>query len=180
MHLRSIRLYAAAALVSGLALLAASAICRVPGNFDPYGVWVGGVTPARSSGTGAQTYAFTFNDSSGWQDLGVMNILINDALDGNRACYLAYTRADNVLYLVNDGALSPGLVLNGAGSLSNSQCTVTGAGSSASGSGNTLTLTLNMSFPSAFAGNRIVYAAARSNGDALNSGWQAVGSRTVQ
>jgi hypothetical protein len=37
-----------------------------------------------------------------------------------------------------------------------------------------------MTFPSSFAGNRIVYAAARSNGDALNSGWQAVGSRTMQ
>jgi hypothetical protein len=48
------------------------------------------------------------------------------------------------------------------------------------GSGNALTLTLNMNFPPAFAGNRIVYAAARSNGDALNSGWQAVGTRTMQ
>ncbi|MBZ5523893.1 MAG: LamG domain-containing protein [Acidobacteriia bacterium] len=156
--------------------------CSVPGNVTPFGVWVGGVTPTRSSGTGAQTYAFTFNDSSGWQDLGVMNVLINNALNGNQSCYLAYSRQYNVLYLVNDAgtALLAGLVLNGSGSVSNSQCTVTGAGSSASGSGNTLTLTLNMSFPSAFAGNRIVYAAARSNGDALNSGWQAIGSRTVQ
>lgn len=47
-------------------------------------------------------------------------------------------------------------------------------------SGNTLTLTLDLTFPSSFAGNRIVYAAARSNNDTLNSGWQAVGSRTVQ
>ena len=31
-----------------------------------------------------------------------------------------------------------------------------------------------------FAGNRLIYAAARSNGDVFNSGWQAVGSRTVQ
>jgi len=83
---------------------------------------------------------------------------------------------------VNDAgtALLPGLTLNGAGSVNNSQCTVTGAGSLASGSGNTLTLTLNLSFLPAFAGNRVIYAAARSNGDALNSGWQAVGSRTVQ
>jgi outer membrane protein TolC len=105
-------------------------------------------------------------------------ILINDALNGNNACYLAYSRAYNTLYLVNDAgtALLPGLTLNGSGTLSNSQCTITGAGSSANGGGNTLTLALNMTFPSGFAGNRIIYMAARSNGDALNSGWQAAGS----
>jgi len=143
---------------------------------------VGGVTPARSSGSGGGTLTFTFTDTKGWQDLGIVNVLINDFLNGNQACYLAYSRAYNTLYLVNDAgtALLPGLTLNGAGSVNNSQCTVTGAGSLASGSGNTLTLTLNLSFLPAFAGNRVIYAAARSNGDALNSGWQAVGSRTVQ
>jgi hypothetical protein len=155
--------------------------CGVPGN-TPIGPAVGGVTPARSSGTGGGTFVFMFTDTNGWQDLGVMNILINNALDGRQACYLAYSRQYNVLYLVNDAGngLLPGLTLSGSGTLGNSQCTVTGAGSSASGSGNTLTLTLNMTFPSSFAGNRIVYAAARSNGDVLNSGWQSVGSLTVQ
>ena len=71
-------------------------------------------------------------------------------------------------------------MLAGSGSVGNSQCAVTGAGSSASGAGNTLTLTLNLSFPSSFAGNRLIYLAARINGDVLNSGWQAVGSRTMQ
>jgi hypothetical protein len=153
----------------------------VPGN-NPTGPAVGGVNPARSSGTGGGAFTFTFTDTNGWQDLGVVNILVNDALNGNNACYLAYSRAYNTLYLVNDSgtALLPGLTLNGAGGLGNSQCTITGAGSSASGAGNTLTLTLNMSFTSGFAGNRIIYMAARSNGDALNSGWQAAGSRTVQ
>jgi len=151
----------------------------IPGA-SPTGPAVGGVAPARSSGSGG-TFTFTFTDTNGWQDLGVVNVLINDTLNGNQACYLAYSRAFNTLYLVNDTgtALLLGLTLNGAGSVNNSQCTVTGAGSLASGSGNTLTLTLNMSFLSAFAGNRVIYAAARSNGDAFNSGWQAVGSRTV-
>jgi len=153
----------------------------VPGA-PPTGPAAGGVTPARSSGTGGGTFTFTFTDSNGWQDLGVMNVLINDALNGNGACYLAYSRVYNVLYLVNDAGngLLPGLTLNGTGTLGNSQCAVTGPGSSVDGSGNTLTLTLNMSFPSSFAGNRVIYMAARSNGDVLNSGWQAVGSRTVQ
>jgi hypothetical protein len=155
--------------------------CAIPGN-APSGPAVGGVAPARSAGPGGATFVLTFSDTNGWQDLGVVNILINDALNGNNACYLAYSRAYNTLYLVNDPGtgLLPGLSLNGAGTLNNGQCTITGAGSMASGSGNTLTLTLNMTFPQAFAGNRIIYMAARSNGDALNSGWQAAGTRSVQ
>jgi len=87
-----------------------------------------------------------------------------------------------VLYLVNDTgtALSPGLQLNGSGTVSNSQCTVSAAGSSASGSGNTLTLLLNLSFTPAFDGNQVIYMAARDSTDANNSGWQALGSWTVQ
>ena len=155
--------------------------CGVPGA-SPTGPAVGGVTPVRSSGPGAQSFTFRFTDTNGWQDLGVVNVLINDAFNGNQACYLAYSRLYNTLYLVNDAgtALLAGLTLNGTAGTGNSQCTVSGTGSSASGSGNSLTLTLNMSFPATFAGNRLIYAAARSNGDALNSGWQAVGSRTVQ
>jgi hypothetical protein len=138
--------------------------------------------PARSSGSGTQTFTFTFTDPAGWQDLGVVNVLVNGALDGNHACYLAYSRADGVLYLVNDAGngLLPGMTLNGSGALTNSQCTVSGEGSAASGSDTTLALTLKVSFSSGFAGNRLIYGAARSNGDVLNSGWQAVGSRTVQ
>jgi hypothetical protein len=156
----------------------------------PAGVWnvpglpasspaVGGVVPAAGSGQ-TQTFVFTFSDASGWQNLGVLNILINDYLDGRHACYLAYSRPLGVLYLVNDpgNALLPELYLGSAGSVSNSQCTVYGTGSSASGSGNTLTLTLNVRFSSSFAGERIIYMAARDVAE-RNSGWQAMGRWTV-
>jgi len=33
---------------------------------------------------------FNFTDVRGWQDLDVVNVLINGALDGRDACYLAY------------------------------------------------------------------------------------------
>ena len=45
---------------------------------------------------------FTFSDPDGFQDLDVVNILINNFLDGRNACYLAYSRSAGVLYLVND------------------------------------------------------------------------------
>ncbi len=89
-------------------------------------------------------FTFTFTHPQGYQNLGVVNVLINEFLDGRNACYLAYDQANNVLYLVNDaGTALSWLVLNGSGSLGNSQCTVSGAGSPATGNGTALTLTLS-------------------------------------
>ncbi|HYW48373.1 MAG TPA: FG-GAP repeat protein [Bryobacteraceae bacterium] len=143
---------------------------------------VGGVNPARGAGL-SQTFTFTFTDTKGYQDLGVVNVLVNTFLDGRQACYLAYSRPTGTLYLEKDdgSGLLPGVALSGTGAgPSNSQCSVSLAGSSATGSGNTLTLTLNLSFSAAFDGNRVIYAAARDSTDANNSGWQSVGSWTVQ
>jgi len=133
---------------------------------------VGNASPQSVTGAAAQL-TFTFSDSAGYQDLGVVDVLINNFLDGRQACYLAYSQPLNVLYLVNDPDTSlSGMVLNGSGSLSNSQCTVSGAGSSAVASGKTLTLTLNLTFnPPAFSGGRVVYAAGRDTAE-NNSGWQ--------
>jgi hypothetical protein len=138
---------------------------------------VNGMFQGRSSGNGMR-FSFYFGDTKGWQDLGVVNVLLNNSLDGRQACYLAYSLPLNVLYLVNDAGsgLLPGILLTGSGTLSNSQCTVTNP--TVSGSGNTMILSLMVTFPSGFAGNRVWYLAAR---DVLenSSGWQAVGSYTV-
>jgi hypothetical protein len=142
-----------------------------------------GVTPASGSGA-SQSFVFTFADSAGWQDLGVVDVLFNNFLDGIQGCYVAYSVPSATLYLVDDGGDAGGpfagyLALPGTGSVSNSQCTVSGVGSTASGSGNTLTLTLNVSFTGAFAGNRIFYTAAGNAAGTENSGWQALGAWTV-
>ncbi|MDP2996484.1 MAG: hypothetical protein Q8N47_03280 [Bryobacterales bacterium] len=156
-------------------------VWKVPGATQTTTTAVAGMNPARGAGI-AKAFTFTFTDTKGANDLGVMNILVNDWLDGRHACYLAYARGSNTLYLVNDNgdALLPGLALNGSGSLSNSQCAVNGVGSSASPSGNTLTLTLNMAFGAGFAGNRVFYLGARDVNELNNTGWQAMGSWTVQ
>jgi len=140
------------------------------------------VRPASGSGT-TQSMTFTFTDPRGWQDLDVVNVLIDAALDAKQSCYLAYSRTVGVLYLVNDAgnALLPGIVLNGGGgtpTASNSQCTVSAAGSSESGSGAALTLTLNLAFATGFAGDKLTYMAARDI-QGGNSGWQPLGVWTV-
>ena len=138
---------------------------------------VGTMTPASGTGGGAE-YTFRFKHAAGWQNLGVVNMLLNNFLDGRYACYLAYSRPMNVLYLVNDagGGLLPGLVANGTGTISNSQCTISNP--VVTGSGDTMEVKMIVNFGAGFTGNRIWYLAAR---DSLgnNSGWQAVGSWAV-
>lgn len=137
------------------------------------------LSPIATSGT-QQTFTFSFADPDGAADLWVVNALINNFLNGAGACYIAYDRPSNTLFLVNDvGDNATGLVLNGSGTTSNGQCTIVGAGSSATVSGNTLTLTLVIQFnATTFSGRKVVYMAAR---DALqnNSGWQPMGTYSV-
>jgi len=134
--------------------------------------------PSPQFGTTAnQSMVFTFTDPKGWQDLGVVNILINNFIDGRGACYLAYSVPASTLYLVNDAGLAQGpyaggIVLGNSGTIQNSQCSV--GLTSATGNGNTLTLMLSVNFTPAFAGNRIIFLAA-GNTAQVNSGWMPLG-----
>jgi hypothetical protein len=157
--------------------------------FTPAGVIaVGGLNPARAAMTSgaAQTLTATLTDGNGAGDFGVVNLLLNDFLDGKQACYLAYVASINTLVLVDDaghadGPFAGSLVLNGgAGTIQNSQCSVSGAGSSVVKSGNTLRLALNIAFKSPFAGNRIVWVAGRDDAAGNNTDWQAMGTVAVQ
>jgi len=152
----------------------------VPGS-QTSGPSVSGMNPARSN-TLAQTYTFTFSDTNGWQDIAVANVLINSAIDGRQACYVAFVPATASVLLVDDkgdaGGPYSGMVLPSSGSVSNSQCTISGTGSTVSSNGNTLTLTLAITFTQSFAGNQIFFLAARNN-NGQNSNWQAVGTAGV-
>jgi hypothetical protein len=112
--------------------------------------------------------------------LDIVNVLINNVLDGRQACYLAYAPASHVLYIVadnGDGSQLTGKVMDGNGTIGNSQCTVNFNGSSAGGDGTVLTLILNITFSASFGGNRVIYAAARDAQN--NSGWSTVGVHGV-
>lgn len=99
---------------------------NLPG-FSPSGPWVSGMSPARST-SATQTYTFTFTDTQGWQDLAVLDILINSVIDGISACYVAYVQVTYVpsgattgsLFLVDDtgdagGPFAEEVVVPGAG-----------------------------------------------------------------
>lgn len=146
----------------------------------PYQPSVAGNIPYRASvGAGAvETLNFLFTHPLGAARLNILNVLVNRSLDARGACYVAYSRPLQVLYLVNDqgpdDGLSSGLTLGSSGSVSNSQCTIYGAGSSLSSFGATTDrLRLRVSFKPSFAGSRIIYLAARGD-DGSNSGWSPV------
>ena len=166
----------------------AAGLWRVPPT--PSGqIVVTGANPPRgpiAAGT-PQSFAFTFTDSKGTANFGVIDVLANyNFIDGRGACYLAYASASNALMLVDDagdggGPFAGSMVLNGgAGTIQNSQCSVSGAGSSAVASGNTLTLTLNITFKKGFTGDHAIWAAGRDRSDGNNTGWQAIATASVQ
>ncbi len=164
-------------------------------GWQALGVWnMGGVaatpaqvssaTPGRRSG-GRGTVAVTFSHNTSFASLGVQNILINTAVDGANACFLAFLASANILYLVTDPGnglleLSPtppgGSAGNFIGSVANSQCRVYGATSSYQRAGNGVTLLLDLELLPAFSGNRLVFGAARTTNEVGNSGWQPVAS----
>jgi len=137
---------------------------------------------APNSGSGQPPYlifTFVFSDTKGWQDLGVVNILVNDSLNPTNACCLAYVPSIDILYLVNDAgtALLAGTsAQRNPATLVNSQCTIQSVGVGYSADGETLSLLLNTTFSSTFSGNRTFFLAARDINGSNNTGWQSSGT----
>lgn len=137
------------------------------------------VTP--SSGSGAsQVFSFVYSDSNAAAGIASAQAVINTAINGAGACWVWADPIHALLWLRNDGnsawlgPITPGT----SATLANSQCTVNASGSSLLSSGSTLTVNLGLAFLAAFDGTKNVYALAQ-NLEGLSSGWQALGTWTV-
>ena len=136
-----------------------------------------GMNPPSGTGSNA-TLTFTYQDAAAALNLQTAWALINTALDGRAACYVAYYRPGNLLLLIpdnGDGTQATSMVLTGTNSVSNGQCSVSAQGSSATTSGSQLMLNLNITFKPAFAGPKAVWMAAQTLGG-QTSPWQALGA----
>jgi len=178
-------IYAASQNGIGNAGWQALATWSVPGVVAALGPGVSGMNPQRNSATYGQTFTFTFTDTKGWQDLAVLDVLVNAALNGANACYFAFVptgQTSGAILLVDNAGDSGGpfstIVLPGSGTAQNSQCSINGAGAYVSAIGDTLNLILPITFSGTFSGNRIVYMAARNNSSG-NTGWVTAGSLNV-
>jgi hypothetical protein len=145
-------------------------------NQPPQAVSVG---PSSGSGS-SQTFSLVYSDPYGASDLSIVLALINSTLSGSAACDLTIDPVHGYVWLLNDGAtawLGP-VTPGAAGTVQNSQCTVSGPGSSLSRSGNTLTANIALTFQPGFTGAKTVYSNAIAAGG-LSSGWLALGAWTV-
>jgi len=154
------------------------------GGLKPKGTWntstnapptAVSVTPGSGSGT-SQTFSFAFADPNGYQDLNTVSAIINTSTSTANACYVYYVKAANALYLENNGgtgaqgSVTPGV----AGTVSNSQCTISGTGALVTSSGNNLTVAVPVTFLTTFTGSQNVYLSATDD-EGLTSGWQPLG-----
>jgi len=110
------------------------------------------LTPATGQGS-SQTFALTVSDLAGASDLASVQILFANSTSLSSACAVTYVAQQKNIGLSNDaGTGYTGYVTPGqAGSVSNSQCTLSGAGSSIQSGGNALVLTVSLQFNVAFA-----------------------------
>jgi hypothetical protein len=109
------------------------------------------LTPSSGKGS-SQAFALVVSDSAGATDLAAVHLIVSGAAALTNACWVTYFPPKNSIGLVNDSATAyVGYVTPGqAGTVSNSNCTLSGSGSSVQTSGTLLTLTANLAFNSNF------------------------------
>ncbi len=159
-------------------------------GWQSLGTWtpgLGALSVFPDSGFGLnQTFTAAYSDSKGAGDLQVVYFEIGMGLGQAHSCFAAYVRASNALYLFNDansslfGPITPG----SSGSISNSQCTLSGAGGPVTSSGNTLTVPFNITFLTGFTGPMSLFGLAQSYGGAQGGGavlgtWTPSGSTAL-
>ena len=146
------------------------------------------VSLSPSSGQGlSQTFGLSVSDSAGANDLASVQLLFANSSNFSSACAVTYISKQMNLGLTNDagsgyaGYVTPGLV----GSVSNSQCTLSGAGSSIQTSGNSLIMTASLQFNTAFASLgasavKTIYAnPVNSAGQGPTGGMAVIGTWTI-
>ena len=157
-------------------------------GWQKLGSWtIGGSQPpsvvslSPTSGAGSQqSFTVTVSDLNGQADLAYA-VFLAGSVNGVGSCEVYYNALYNLLFLVSDSgaswlsALTPG----GAGTVSNSQCTLTASASSVTRSGVDLSVTLALTFTGGFAGSRGLFANAIDFGG-LWSGWETMGYWAVR
>ena len=106
-----------------------------------------------------------------------MWVLINDALDGRGACYIAYYRPGNQVFLVpdnGDGSQATSMILTGNDTLANRQFTVSAQGSSVTVNGAQVMISLPITLKPGSQGRKAVWMAG-STLDGAHGAWQVQG-----
>jgi hypothetical protein len=110
-------------------------------------------------------------------DLSAIHLLVNTtSADQVSACSIFYNPLRNQLFIYDDSGttLSAPIVPGSTGTLSNSQCSVSGTGSSVTKASTKLTLNVAVTFLGNFSAGKRMYASAAGS-DGLKTGWVLLG-----
>jgi len=121
--------------------------------------------------------SFRFADPDGAADLAILNILINQSLDGRQACHIAYDIRASLLHLVDvDGIGANTAPIGVPGILSNVRCRIFTDAVRFTRDSHSVTLTVAYDFLLSVDNifGRAIYGAARDR-SGNNSGWQVIG-----
>jgi len=132
------------------------------------------VSPSAATGL-LNTFTLTYSDPNGATDLKVVGVVLHTTVSLAKSCVVEYNPASNLLYLYNDAGSGTTSTTLGSGTLSNSQCIISGSGSSVTRSGDSLTLNLAVTAGSTYTGQQYVFLYAEDNSSA-NTGWTNKGT----
>lgn len=138
------------------------------------------VSPINGGGAGPQTFNALYSDPMGASDLQVVYFDFGQSIFAAHSCIVAYVQASNQLILYNDltnghvGSITEG----SSGTLSNSQCTISGSGGTTTPSGTNLTVPFKVTFLPGFHGTQNVWGLAQSY-SGTQSAWKLFGTWTT-
>jgi hypothetical protein len=136
------------------------------------------VTPGIGSGLGPKIFSYLYSDASGYQNISVVQTILNTTSNLMGSCGTKFQPASSSLYLIKDDGsswLGP-LMIGQPGTLQNSQCVLNAGASSATGSGTNLTVNLDFTFQPDFIGLKNHFMLAEDTVNNLTSGLQNRGT----
>jgi len=150
------------------------------GNWKPALTTPGAVsvTPSSGSGFGPQVFTAAYSDTGGANDLQVVYLSFGGSFLAANSCNVGYQPGNNQLLLFSDNnSTAATLGENGAGSVSNSQCTLSGGNTAAVISGTGATVPFTITFKAGFIGAKSVFGLAQTY-DGTQSATTLLGSWT--
>jgi len=134
------------------------------------------VSPTPATGL-SNTFALVYSDPNGASDLDVVKVDFGATVSTANSCYVLYYPATNLVELENNAGTRTTKITPGSGTLSNSQCSISGSGTSVVRSGDSLTLNLAVTASSTYTGKVKIFMNAVDN-SASTTGWINKGTWT--
>jgi hypothetical protein len=136
------------------------------------------VSPSSGSGLGPTMFTAAYSDTGGANDLQVVYLSFGGSFLATHSCNVGYQPGNNQLLLFSDDNSTAATVgENGPGSVSNSQCTLSGGNTAAILSGTGAAVPFTITFKAGFTGTKNVFGLAQTY-DGTQSAITPLGSWT--